>query len=53
MVIERRKNRSKIDKTLDRTNSVNENIIESSNNEEGNISDLFIRPRKCVAYVEN
>lgn len=34
MVIERRKNRSKIDKTLDRTNSVSENIIESSNNEE-------------------
>lgn len=34
MVIERRKNRSKIDRTLDRTNSVSENIIESSNNEE-------------------
>lgn len=33
-MIERRKNRSKIDKTLDRTNSVSENIIESSNNEE-------------------
>lgn len=42
-----------MDKTLDRNNSVSENIIESSNNEEGNTSNIFARPWKCVAYVEN
>lgn len=53
MVIERRKNWLKIDKILDRINFVSENIIESLNNEEGNIFSIFIRLWKCVVYVEN